>query len=506
MGSICPSKQKTENLPFSRGLRLNLDLGTPISNERDLIISPSSFVKKNKKAFYSQYRVENFPLGSGARGDVRICIHLSSKDRRVVKIIEKSSLPKEVVESESVFEEVSILKNLDHPNLPRIYEFFTDESSFYIVLEFCKGGDLFDRIIEVKNFTEAQAAEIMLQILSGINYLHSKGIVHRDIKPENILFSERNSYALKIIDFDTATFFGNEHCKGMFGTVTYMAPEVIKGKYNEKCDLWSCGIILYILLCGHPPFDGTNKDLFKIIKAFQVSFESRRWEKVSENAKDLLKKLLENDPTKRISAAEACMHPWITDHCLNVPNEDIKNVIDRLKRFKRTSKLKEAIHTFIISKILDPRMYKTEESVFKLLDSNRDGSISKQELSRALASDNVPIEEASMCAESIMEQVDSDLNGCIDYTEFLRASVRKDLIFTKPNLLQAFKVFDQDENGTIEMEELKKWLSDDAEITNELLENIMKQADINGDGKIDLFEFETLLFESFSSLEEPNVV
>ena len=233
MGSICSTGQEITVKPRKISIMLNL----PISNEKDIIISPSSFVKKNDHCFYSLYKLENFPLGSGARGEVRTCIHLSSRDRRVVKIISKESLPQQVLLSGSVFEEVNILKNLDHPNLPRIYEFFEDNTNFYIVLEFCKGGDLLNRIIDMKKFTEAQAAKTMSQILSGINYLHSKGIVHRDIKPENILLEEQNSLSLKIIDFDTATFFGSENCKEMFGTPLYMAPEVVKGKYNEKCDL-----------------------------------------------------------------------------------------------------------------------------------------------------------------------------------------------------------------------------------------------------------------------------
>lgn len=492
MGSICSTPSKTES--YGRHtLSLSIDTGLKISKEKDLVISPSSFVKQNNAEFYSVYKVENFPLGSGARGEVRCCIHRPSKDRRVVKIISKANLPAEVLKSRSVIEEVNILKDLDHPNLPRVYEFFEDETNFYIVLEFCKGGDLFDRISELQRFDEDQAAEIMSQLLTGLNYLHSRGIAHRDIKPENVLLENKETLLLKIIDFDTATFYGGAGCKEMFGTPMYMAPEVIKGKYNEKCDLWSSGIIMYILLTGGPPFDGSDEEVFKWLRSPSIKLEGPLWASVSPEAKDLLSQLLDTNPAKRVSASEASVHPWLKSHQKGVSREDITKVLHGIRHFKKTCKLKEAIHTFIISKIIDPSSYAAEQEVFKTIDQNNDGTISKQELSRVLVGDNVPTEEAEMYAELIMEEVDSDQNGFIDYTEFLRATVKRKKVFTEENLVQAFKVFDHDGNGTIELEELKKCLSNGFEISEDLLKEMMSQADIDGDGKIDLSEFRQLL-------------
>jgi calcium-dependent protein kinase len=497
MGSICSSRSVDYLQPL-RPLSIDTSL-LRISNEKDIVISPSSFVKKNDASFSSVYRLENFPLGSGARGEVRLCMHRPTRDRRVVKIIAKASLPKEVLESGSVFEEVNILKELDHPNLPRVYEFFEDQDKFYIVLEFCKGGDLFDRIVDLKRFEEKQAAFIMSQILQGVNYLHSKGIVHRDIKPENILLDEENSLELKIIDFDTATFFGKDCCKEMFGTPLYMAPEMVKGKYNEKCDLWSCGIIMYILLCGGPPYDGTDEEIFQLLKTIRIELKEACWEKISFEAKDLLTSLIDPNPETRISAFDACMHPWIQKHAESVAKDDLTQILGKIKTFKRTSKLKEAIHTFIISKLLDPKSFSAESKVFKLLDANKDGTITKDELTKVLATDTVPTEEAEMYADMIMEQVDSDRNGYIDYTEFLRASVGKSRVFTKENLLQAFNVFDQDGNGGIDVEELKRCLAGEGEITEDVIMEIMNQADKNGDGIIDLHEFEALLIDNIVS-------
>lgn len=488
MGNLCGTQtQKPSQVPV-----LN-HRGSTILTENDLIFSPGIFVRENDGSFYQVYDIESTSLGSGRNGDVRKCIHKITKDVRVVKIIAKSGLHKEEIESRSVFKEVEILKTVDHPNLPRIYEFFEDDINFYIVLELCKGGDLFDKIVEMQTFSEFEAAWIMQQILSGLTYLHAKKIIHRDIKPENILLDEKNDLHIKIIDFDTATFFCKSgYHKGIYGTPLYMAPEIVKGRHTEKCDLWSCGIILYILFTGGPPYDGTDEEIFERLKNPSIQIDSLNPE-LSEGAKDILKKLLEPDPSKRISANEACQHDWIKSFVQKkVSSSQVSKVLLRIKNFKRTSKIREAIHTFIISKIMDPKAFQLEESVFNLVDSNCDGIISKSELTQ-LFKQEMPTEEAEMYSDMIMENADSDKNGFLDYTEFLRASVKHKKICTRENLLQAFKFFDENGNGTIEVEELKHALTDGAFITEDLVNEIMTQMDKNGDGKIDLDEFEDLL-------------
>jgi calcium-dependent protein kinase len=468
-----------------------------IKNEKELVFRPGTFIKEKKGSFYANYSIENHVLGSGKSGETRKCKHIETGEIRVVKIISKAELPISTLNSKYVLNEIKILKTLDHPNIPRIYEFFEDESNFYLVLELCEGGDLFDRITELEIFTEEQASEIMSQILSGIHYLHSKKIIHRDIKPENILFQHRNSFSLKIIDFDTATFFPQNYHRGINGTALYMAPEIIKGRHNEMCDLWSCGIILYTLLTGHSPYDGTDEEIFKILKKVSINIDED-CPNISDEGKDILKSLLEINPDKRITAKNACMHPWIKNYTQNVSTQDISKVILRMKSFRRPTKLKEAIHTFIISKIMDPTLYKTEEAVFNYLDENRDGTISNKEIVNTLRTE-MPTEEAEMYADVIMENVDSDKSGFIDYTEFLRATVKHHKVCTKENLQRAFNFFDGDRDGVIEFEELGYALEDGVSITKELITDLMNQADKNGDGKIDLNDFEDLLFEALNS-------
>ncbi|OMJ87450.1 hypothetical protein SteCoe_10870 [Stentor coeruleus] len=491
MGSIC-SREPTTYTSTPKLKSQNY----LITKEEELAFSPGIFVRENGACFNSVYDVDDKSLGSGRNGEVKKCKHIATNDVRVVKIIRKADLPQKMIETRAVFKEVEILKTVDHPNMPRIYEFFEDEINFYIVLELCTGGDLFDKILEFNIFTESQAAEIMFQILSGLTYLHSKSIVHRDIKPENILLSNKNTLSLKIIDYDTATFFGSGFHREMFGTPLYMAPEIVKGRYTEKCDLWSCGMIMLILLIGRPPYDGTDEEILQILKNVNIDIENL-CPGVSEEAKSLLKSLLEADPDKRISAKEACLHPWIKSYTQSVSQKDISKVLLRMKSFKRTSKLREAIHTFIISKIMDPNIYSKEQKVFNFLDVNRDGTISSKELAELLKKE-LPAEEVDLFTDTIMQHVDSDKSGQIDYTEFLKATINYKKVCTKENLLRAFKFFDEDGNGTIEYSELSSALTDGAMITQELIQELMSQVDTNQDGKIDLDEFESLLFDALN--------
>lgn len=233
MGSICSKDPNLIPKPSLQQLE--------IRSADQIPLSPGVFIQENTQNFFSKYRLHSNPIGSGLYGEIRLCEHIRTHDIRAVKIITKAGLAQEVIDSRSVLNEVDIMKTLDHPNILRIFEYFEDHSNYYIVMEYCKGGDLFDKVVSLTKFTEKQAALIMEQIFSGLNYSHNRGVVHRDMKPENVVIMDTSSdddLAIKIIDFDTATFFNvNSHLKGSYGTPLYMAPEVIKGKHNEKCDL-----------------------------------------------------------------------------------------------------------------------------------------------------------------------------------------------------------------------------------------------------------------------------
>lgn len=218
-------------------------------------------------------------------------------------------------EKKMLFNEINNLRDLDHPNILKMYEFYEDPKRYYIVTEICKGGELFDEIKERKFFSEEEASKLMRQVLSCINYCHMNHIVHRDLKPENILLEKNKEMdQIKIIDFGTSLLFDedNDKLREKIGTPYYIAPEVLSKKYGTKCDIWSCGVITYIILCGVPPFNGeTDKEILKRVKAGEIKFSHPVWKKISMNAKEFIQSLLTPDPKKRPSAAQALKHPWI---------------------------------------------------------------------------------------------------------------------------------------------------------------------------------------------------
>lgn len=230
----------------------------------------------------------------------------------------------------------------------KLHEFYTDSKFYYLVTELVEGGELFDEIQRRKNFNEETAAEIISQLLSAIVYCHERNIVHRDLKPENILMSpnKEGRYRIKVIDFGTAQSFKKDtKLRSALGTPYYIAPEVLLRNYNEKCDVWSCGVILYILLSGTVPFYGeTDTEILAAVKRATFTFYSPTWNYISTEAKDLVSKMLAFPPTRRISAHKAYMHQWITKRKFNKLNPETANILlTNLRTFQVTCSLNEIV-------------------------------------------------------------------------------------------------------------------------------------------------------------------
>ena len=256
-------------------------------------------------------------IGGGHFGSVRIAHRITDPHiKYAVKSILKENIKKDVKLLE---EELAILTQVDHPNIIKFHETYIDYRYVHIVMELCDGGELFEKIVEMHKFTEAQAASLMNRILSAVKHLHEHGICHRDLKPENFLFSDTSpDPEIKLIDFGLSKRFGAiqeqqpaEKMHTIVGTPYYVAPEVLRGNYDFACDVWSLGVILYIMLCGYPPFEGdNNKEIFKRVLQQKLEFDPEDWTQISDEAKDLITKMLVKDPTKRISIMEAYNHPW----------------------------------------------------------------------------------------------------------------------------------------------------------------------------------------------------
>ena len=278
-------------------------------------------------------------IGGGHFGTVRRAHPKSDPEvTYAVKSILRADIAKDIKLLE---EELLILKQVDHPNIVKFHQSFIDYRYVHIVMEYCTGGELFDRIVSAHKFTEKHACEIMEQMLSAVKHLHEHGIVHRDLKPENFLMSDTSEGAeVKLIDFGLSKRFSNKEqinkMKTVVGTPYYVAPEVLKGSYDMRCDVWSLGVILYVFLCGYPPFEGdNNKEIFKNVLKSELAFDPEDWGAVSPEAKDLVSKMLEKDPAKRITAETCQDQPWFKiNHITDVNEKDKRKVMQRIREFR----------------------------------------------------------------------------------------------------------------------------------------------------------------------------
>jgi calcium/calmodulin-dependent protein kinase I len=273
-------------------------------------------------------------LGSGAFSVVKEGQHKVTGQQVAIKIIKKSTVAGDDIKL--LRREVQNLKQLQHPNIMKLYEVYEDKDEFYLVLELIKGKELFDKIVERGNYSERDAANITRQFIAAIEYLHSRGIAHRDLKPENLMScGEGDQEVIKLADFGLSKNFGDEKLMTSCGSPGYVAPEVLECEsYDKLVDMWSVGVILYILLCGYPPFYAeSDPELFKKIMACEYEF-GEGWENVSASAKDLIKHLLVKDPKKRYTATQSLNHPWLKGSDLSTKVLQMQKLKDYQTRSK----------------------------------------------------------------------------------------------------------------------------------------------------------------------------
>ena len=268
-------------------------------------------------------------LGHGAQAVVYLAKNRETGEHVAIKARPKKELtPKE---KDQLLEEIAILSKVNHPNLLRIYEHLEDANFYFLVTELCTGGELFEQIVARERYTEADAQQVVKALASALAYCHSNKIVHRDLKPENILLVDKDdNSSVKIADFGYAREFETENLHSHVGTFAYCAPEILQHKpYDMAVDMWSFGIITFVLLCGYLPFFSENEAvLIKLITAGELTFESPYWDDISADAKDLISQCLKLNPRERITAEAACKHPWLVNE---VAEKDITPAIGYLK-------------------------------------------------------------------------------------------------------------------------------------------------------------------------------
>jgi calcium-dependent protein kinase len=501
---------KTSKLDYSYSANATTEMYRTQSRTKSIDsirISRSNFVNIKIGRLEDHYKLLD-KLGVGAYGSVHKAIDKRSKQMRAIKSLE---IPTNKEKYRRVMEEVNILRTLDHPNIITIFEVINEDNKLHIITELCTGGELFERIIKTGYFSENLAAKIMFDIMKAVMYCHNSGIVHRDLKPENLLFENKESHALiKVIDFGTSKKLSpNTKLKSMMGTAYYIAPEVIDGRYDEKCDVWSCGVILYILLCkrylgGYPPFNGkSDSEIFKKIKAGKFSFSGFEWLKVSKDAKNLLKKMLTLDPAERISAKEVLRDPWLKKRAANqiedrpVTADTLKNLSTfRVISIQSGLKLQQATLSFIASQMSSSEEISKLRDVFIQLDTDGNGVLSREELTQGFKILGLKSVED---IEDIIQRCDADGSGFIDYSEFLTATINWREALSRERLEAAFKAYDIDGSGKITVEEIKLFIGGNDNIEEGEWRQVLEGVDQNGDGEVDFDEFLDLMTKHFTS-------
>ncbi|KAL6882635.1 hypothetical protein ACP4OV_011325 [Aristida adscensionis] len=433
------------------------------------------------------YQLER-KLGSGQFGTTYLCTERATGVRYACKSVSKRKLVRRA-DVEDMRREVTILQHLSgQPNVAEFKGAFEDAECVHVVMEYCSGGELFDRITAKGSYSERQAAAVCRDVLTVVHVCHFMGVMHRDLKPENFLLaSPADDAPLKAIDFGLSVFIEDGKVyKDIVGSAYYVAPEVLHRNYGKEIDVWSAGVILYILLCGSPPFWAeTEKGIFDAILVGELDLTSTPWPSISESAKDLIRKMLNRDPKKRVTAAQALEHPWLKEGGASDRPID-SAVLSRMKQFKAMNKLKQ-LALKVIAENLSPEEIKGLKQMFNNMDTDRSGTITVEELKEGLRKLGSKISEAEV--QKLMEAVDVDKSGSIDYTEFLTAMMNKHKLEKEEDLLRAFQHFDKDNSGYITRDELEQAMAEYGMGDEASIKEVLDEVDKDKDGRIDYEEF-----------------
>ncbi|GLT37380.1 hypothetical protein SLA2020_116990 [Shorea laevis] len=431
------------------------------------------------------------------RGEFRItylCTDKETGEAWACKSISKKKL-RTAVDIEDVRTEVEIMKHLPtHPNIVSLKDTYEDDNAVHLVMELCEGGELFDRIVARGHYTERAAAPVTKTIVEVVQVCHKHGVMHRDLKPENFLFANKKETApLKAIDFGLSVFFRpGEVFTEIVGSPYYRAPEVLKRRYGPEVDVWSAGVILYILLCGVPPFWAeTEQGVAQAIIKSVIDFKRDPWPKVSDNAKDLVRKMLDPEPQRRLTAQQVLDHPWL-QNAKKAPNVSLGETVKaRLKQFSVMNKLKKRALRVLAEHASVEEVAGIKEG-FKLMDTGNKGKINIDELKAGLQKLGHSIPDADI--QILMEAGDVDRDGYLDYGEFAAISVHLRKMGNDEHLKKAFEFFDKNQSGYIEIEELRDALVDEVDTNSEeVISAIMHDVDTDKDGRISYEEFDAMM-------------
>ena len=490
----------------------------PSTPKQNRSTNSNNIIGKNRRALTEEYEPEG-QLGEGGYGQVYLVRHKKMNLLRAMKVISVKSKTSE----KKTDEEIELLKQLDHPNIVKLFEYFSDDDKYYLITEYCKGGDLFDLIKKKKKFSELSASYIMFQIFRALIYCHNTHhLVHRDIKPENIVVFRKNNatddlYDVKLIDFGISKIFNKVEKKNdnkIIGSLKYMAPEVFEGKYDEKCDIWSCGVILYILVMEEYPFNGKDdKEVIKKIKKGKYSFPDDFIEKSSNELRELIAKCLTLDPSKRISAKDALNDKFFnlyntSEYFTHVTPAFLNKTINNIKRYEIRNPLQELCFTYFVHNYPNQDDIILINRVFSKFNTSNDGKMTMEELKKGLMKYLFKGKKSKAAAEKeatiIFNKLDKNGNGLIECEEFVRAGIDKKILKNKKVLKFMFDFLDKNRNGEISLEELKEVFRKedgyDSKEDEKHLTELIKSIDTDLNGQISFEEFYNMMLKLIDGL------
>lgn len=455
---------------------------------------PDTVLDKPLEDIKVHYRLGK-ELGRGQFGVTYLCTEIATGQTYACKSILKRKL-KTKQDRDDVRREINIMQHLSgQPNIVEFKGAYEDRQSVHVVMELCAGGELFDRIIAKGQYSERAAAGICRSIVNVVNHCHFMGVLHRDLKPENFLLSTKEESAtLKATDFGLSVYIEEGKVyRNIVGSAYYVAPEVLRRRYGKEIDIWSAGVILYILLSGVPPFWAeTERGIFDAILEGNIDFDSDPWPSISESAKDLVRKMLSKDPKKRITAQEVLEHPWIREDGGEASDKPIDSaVLSRMKQFRVMNKLKKLALKVIAENMSEEEEITGLKAMFANIDTDNSGTITYEELKTGLARLGSKLSETEV--KQLMEAADVDGSGSIDYIEFITATMHRHRLERDEHLFQAFQYFDKDKSGFITIDELEHAMKEHGVADDVAIKDIISEVDADNDGRINYEEFCTMM-------------
>ncbi|KAG8381056.1 hypothetical protein BUALT_Bualt06G0082300 [Buddleja alternifolia] len=481
-----PEETKQEEKPEKVNKAKPMKRNTSAGLRTDSVLQRKTGI--NLKEFFSMGK----KLGQGQFGTTFLCVEKASGKQYACKSIAKRKLLSDE-DVEDVRREIQIMHHLaGHPNVISLKGTYEDAVAVHLVMELCAGGELFDRIIQRGHYTERKAAELTRTIVGVVEACHSLSVMHRDLKPENFLFvNQKEESLLKTIDFGLSIFFKpGETFNDVVGSPYYVAPEVLRKRYGPEADVWSAGVIVYILLSGVPPFWAeTEQGIFEQVLHGDLDFSSDPWPSISEGAKDLVRKMLIRDPKRRLTAHEVLCHPWVQVDGV-APDKPLDSaVLSRMKQFSAMNRLKKMALRVIAETLSEEEIAGLKE-MFKMIDADNSGQITFEELKAGLKRVGANLNESEIY--DLMQAADVDNSGTIDYGEFIAATLHLNKIEREDHLFAAFSYFDKDGSGYITPDELQHACQEFG-FDDSRLEEMIREVDQDNDGRIDYNEFVTMM-------------